>query len=115
MNGAAVAVACEILDQVRIGKKAAVAVLGNGKLGRLVAQVLHVNGAAAIDTAPIVVNEVTLVGSRCGRFEAALPLIEKGKLRLDEMISDRYPLSEAPAAFARVARKGVLKVLLTND
>ena len=39
------AAACEILDQVRIPKKSAVAVLGDGKLGLLVAQVLQAHGA----------------------------------------------------------------------
>ena len=34
-----------------------------------------VHGTVAVDTAPIIVNEITLVGSRCGRFEAALPLL----------------------------------------
>ena len=71
-----------------------------------------VHGAVTIDTAPVVVNEMTLVGSRCGRFEPALKLLAGGKLRLDEMISDRFPLAEAPRAFARAAEPGALKVLL---
>jgi len=71
-----------------------------------------VHGMAAVDTAPIVVNEITLVGSRCGRFEASLPLLEHPGIRLEEMIAARYPLREAPAAFARAAGRGALKVLL---
>jgi threonine dehydrogenase-like Zn-dependent dehydrogenase len=71
------------------------------------------HGTVAMDTAPIVVNEVTLIGSRCGRFEPALELLRGGQLRLEEMISARFPLSEAPRAFERAAQKGVLKVLLT--
>jgi len=58
------------------------------------------------------VNEITLVGSRCGRFEAALPLLASGKVRVAEMISEEYPLEQAAKAFARAASKGVLKVLL---
>ncbi len=69
-----------------------------------------VHGAVPLDSARVVVNEITLVGSRCGRFEPALKLLPK--LRLGELISERWPLSEAPQAFARAARKGVLKVLL---
>ena len=69
----------------------------------------HRNAAAA---PPVVVNEITLTGSRCGRFEPALKLIARGKLRLDEMISDRFPLAEAERAFARAVEPGVLKVLL---
>jgi threonine dehydrogenase-like Zn-dependent dehydrogenase len=72
-----------------------------------------VRGAVAIDTAEVIVNELTLVGSRCGRFEPALELLRGGGLRLEPMIADRFPLSEAPRAFERAAERGVLKVLLT--
>ena len=72
-----------------------------------------VSGQVAVDTAPIIVNELTLVGSRCGRFELALELIAAGKLHLDEMIAGRYPLSGAGDAFRHAASRGTLKVLLT--
>jgi alcohol dehydrogenase len=175
-----VAAACEILDQVVIPWGGEVAVLGDGKLGLLAAQVLlahgarvHVYGrhaaklaiagacgavtfdngslpasryewvveatgaveglAAAIrmtrprgtvimkstvhgevplDTAPAIVNEITLVGSRCGRFEPALALLAGDRLRVEEMISDRFPLADAARAFERASVGGVLKVLL---
>src|ERR1035437_7538916 len=71
-----------------------------------------VHGMVAVDTAPIIVNELTLVGSRCGRFEAALPLLAHPLVRLEDLIAARFPLSEAPQAFARAAERGVLKVLL---
>jgi alcohol dehydrogenase len=71
-----------------------------------------VHGLVKVDTAPAIVNEITLVGSRCGRCEAALPLLASGKVRVGGMLSDEYPLSEAPKAFRRAATKGVLKVLL---
>jgi threonine dehydrogenase-like Zn-dependent dehydrogenase len=57
-------------------------------------------------------NEITLVGSGCGRFEAALPLLGDERIRLDEMIADCFPLHEAAQAFERAAQRGVLKVLL---
>jgi alcohol dehydrogenase len=176
-----VAAACEILDQVALPREAEVAVLGDGKLGLLIAQVLAarglrvrqfgrhpeklriaaaagvktevlegeppaaafgwvvdatgspeglrqavrmtwprgtvilkstVHGLAPLDTAPVIVNELTLVGSRCGRFEPAIELLEQGRVRVDEMISARLPLAEAPRAFELAARKGTLKVLL---
>ncbi|HSP69940.1 MAG TPA: alcohol dehydrogenase catalytic domain-containing protein [Bryobacteraceae bacterium] len=176
-----VAAACEILDQVEIPKGSPVAVLGDGKLGLLVSQVLQAHGArvhlygrhrekmrlveptgvtteivpkklpvsawpfvvdatgssqglqsaismcvprgtvimkstvhglVSIDTAPAIVHEITLVGSRCGRFEAALPLLAIGKVRVASMISGEFPLDQAPKAFAQAAKKGVLKVLL---
>ena len=71
-----------------------------------------VHGLCALNTAPVVVNEITLVGSRCGRFEAALPWIANPAIRLEEILSDQFPLQDAPRAFARAAERGVLKVLL---
>jgi threonine dehydrogenase-like Zn-dependent dehydrogenase len=175
------AAACEILEQVQLPCGAQIAVLGDGKLGLLIAQVLAayghkvhqygrhaeklriaakagveteiagdvlpeaayqwvvdatgsaeglrnavrmtrprgtvilkstVHGMAAIDTAAVIVNEITLVGSRCGRFETALRLLEHGLVNVDDLISERMRLQEAPAAFDRAARKGCLKVLL---
>jgi alcohol dehydrogenase len=176
------AAACEILDQVAIPPGETVAVLGDGKLGLLIAMVLRahgfrvrqfgrhaeklriaaavgvevefagnrqptaqyswlvdatgtaeglraaaamvlprgtvilkstVHGTVAVDTAPLIVNEITLVGSRCGRFEAALPLLDRPGIPVEETIAARYALQEAPEAFARAAQRGTLKVLLT--
>jgi alcohol dehydrogenase len=175
------AAACEILDQVSIPAGASIAVLGDGKLGLLIAMVLNANsyrvhqfgrhasklalsartgvvteiatgalptaaydwvvdatgspeglrsaaamtrprgtvilkstvhGTIAVDTAPIIVNELTLVGSRCGRFEAAFPLLANPLVRVEDLIAGRFPLSQAPQAFAHAAERGVLKVLL---
>jgi len=66
----------------------------------------------AIDTAPLIVNEITLIGSRCGRFECALPLLAQARIPVEPMISARYPLAAAPEAFAHAAERGTLKVLL---
>lgn len=177
------AAACEILEQVRIPRGTAVAVLGDGKLGLLIAQVLSiygarvwlygrhrakmavaaaagvmtgfsnklprgayefvveatgsssglaaavsmtrargtvimkstVHGAVSLDVAPVIVNEISLVGSRCGRMEPALRLLKSGRLRLDGMISDQFALKDAPAAFARAQEPGVMKVLLWRE
>jgi threonine dehydrogenase-like Zn-dependent dehydrogenase len=70
------------------------------------------HGMVGVDTAPVIVNEITLVGSRCGRFEPALDLLNRNLIPVDEMISERLPLADAPRAFERAAQKGVLKVLL---
>ena len=175
-----IAAACEILDQVKIAKDQAVAVLGDGKLGLLIAQVLALHGAdvhqfgrhtnklavarklgvttkvglpksgtkfslvvdatgssaglasaiamtqargtvvlkstvhdpAAIDMAHVIVQEITLVGSRCGRFAPALKLLKSGQLNLDPMIDSRFSLADAQPAFTRANEPGVLKVLL---
>lgn len=175
-----VAAACEILEQLPEIAQGEVAVLGDGKLGLLIAQVLAVSGAKvdlygrhwakvriaqksgvrgraganlparryqyvveatgsaqgfslaasmvrprgvlvlkstvherlSIDTAPLVVGEITIVGSRCGRFQPALELIRRKVLNLDPMLDGEYPIERAPDAFAHAARPGALKVLL---
>ena len=173
------AAACEILDQVRIERGTRVAVLGDGKLGILIAQalgaygaeVVHfgrhkaklklggaaeqrlagakppkmafetvveatgsaaglrqavamtkprgtlvmkstVHGQVSLDTAPVIVHEITMVGSRCGRFEPALRLLKSGRVTVRPMVHGEFPLAEAGRAFGRAAERGVLKVLL---
>ena len=71
-----------------------------------------VHGAVSIDTASVIVNEITLIGSRCGRFEPALNLLRARKINVADMISETLPLAEAKRAFALAAKRGVLKVLL---
>ena len=71
-----------------------------------------VHGLVSIDSAPLIVNEITLVGSRCGRFEPALQLLKNRKVRVDAMISEALPLKSAAKAFRKAAQPGVLKVLL---
>jgi len=175
------AAACEILEQVSLPRGAQVAILGDGKLGLLVAQVLQlsgkeahlfgrhmqklaiadavgvkvrsgrrslparafdwvveatgspeglrqavsmvrprgtvvikstVHGLVSMDAAHIVVDEITIIGSRCGRFEPALRLLRGGRLNLAAMITARLPLTEAPQAFDLAAARRSLKVLL---
>ena len=66
----------------------------------------------SVDMSRIVVNEVTLVGSRCGPFPEALALLERGQVDVQGMIEARYSLAEAVAAFEHAARPGALKVLV---
>ncbi len=73
-----------------------------------------VHGLVGVDTAPLIVNELTLVGSRCGRFEPALRLLKTGQVKVDRMISETLPLSEARKAFEVAEQRGVLKVLLRS-
>jgi threonine dehydrogenase-like Zn-dependent dehydrogenase len=61
----------------------------------------------------VIVNEITLVGSRCGRFEPAIRLLSSGRVNVENLISERFPLARAPEAFKKAATKGVLKVLLS--
>jgi threonine dehydrogenase-like Zn-dependent dehydrogenase len=70
------------------------------------------HGAASLNTSAVVVDEITLVGSRCGPFAPALDLIAARVVDLGPLVQARYRLSDAPAAFDHAARPGVLKVLI---
>lgn len=69
-------------------------------------------GNLEVNFSAIVVDEVTLVGSRCGPFPPALKLLEMGLVDPSPLIEARYPLEQGVAAFEHAARPGVLKVLL---
>lgn len=174
------AAACEILEQVPTVAHGHCVVLGDGKLGLLVAQVLAAAGArvlavgrhpaklavlarrgiatvaledwdrapadvvveatgsaagfalavaatrprgtlvlkstvahaAPLDLAPVVVNEITVVGSRCGPFAPALDALARGTVDVRALISARLPLAEGAEALRLAARPGVVKVLV---
>lgn len=185
-----VAAACEILEQVAVGPETRAALVGDGKLGLLVGQVLASTGASVtafgrhrsklallepkgaatrlsaewvdaeghaapelrqafdlvveasgapsgfafaqqlvrprgtvvlkstihgdvpFDAASLIVNEVTLVGSRCGRFGTALEMLASGRVEVAAMVSRRMRLDDGPRALEAAAEPGVLKVLL---
>ena len=69
-------------------------------------------GELTIDASSLVVDEITLVGSRCGPFAPALDLLAAGAVEVEALIDARYPLAEAEAALAHARRRGALKVLL---
>jgi threonine dehydrogenase-like Zn-dependent dehydrogenase len=176
------AAACGILERVSVSKQDRVAVIGDGKLGLLCAQVLALTGASLLligkhssklriaerrgiettspkeaakrnrqfdvvveasgaasgfalaldllcpkghlvlkstfhgkselDAARIVVDEISIIGSRCGRFQPALDLLKKAAVDVDSLISEEYPLAKGVHAMRRAGAKGVLKVLL---
>jgi len=174
------AAAFRILEQIPIGSDDRIIVLGDGKLGQLVAQVLHLRSkhltcvgkhrwkldllnklriATALGDEPIergadvvvdatgsyegltralelvrpegtivlkttaarptaldlsapVVDEVRIVGSRCGPFRPALEALALGNVEVRPMISEAYELAEGPRAFERAVAKDVMKVVL---
>ena len=179
------AAACGIMERVAIKNTDRVAVIGDGKLGLLCAQVIALTGAAVlligkhteklriaerrgietstvktglsrkrefdvvveasgspsgfagalellrprgvlvlkstfqgsasleqIDRPRLVVDEITILGSRCGRFQPALDLLKKGAIDIDSLISEEYPLARGVHAMERAGKKGVLKVFL---
>ncbi|MGI9106727.1 MAG: MDR/zinc-dependent alcohol dehydrogenase-like family protein [Pyrinomonadaceae bacterium] len=70
------------------------------------------HGATEIDAARIVVDEISIVGSRCGRFAPALDLLKHDAVDVGSLISDEFKLTDGVRAMARAAESGVLKVLL---
>jgi len=69
-------------------------------------------GTTEINAARMVVDEITVLGSRCGRFPPALDLLRKGAIDVDSLISEEHPLSNGVLAMERAGKKGVLKVFL---
>lgn len=67
---------------------------------------------AEINLSQVVVDEIRLVGSRCGPFPPALRLLESGRVDVGSLIEATYPLAEGLAAMAHAGRPGALKVLL---
>lgn len=79
--------------------------------GRLVLKsTLH--GQARLEPTPWVVQELQVIGSRCGPFAPALRLLSEGRIDPRPLISARFPLAEALDALEHAAGPGVLKVLI---
>ena len=62
--------------------------------------------------APLVVNEITLLGSRCGPLDKAVALLESKKIKPVRLIAKSFPLADAVAAIDHAKQKGELKVLI---
>ncbi len=69
-------------------------------------------GLPQVDLARVVVNEIRLVGSRCGPFDVALRALENGLIDTAPLIEGRYPLSAGLEAIQTAAKPGTLKILL---
>jgi threonine dehydrogenase-like Zn-dependent dehydrogenase len=69
-------------------------------------------GNLSLDASSLVVDEITLIGSRCGPFVPALELLATGKIDIQYLIDSYYPLYQGLEAFEKAKTKGVLKVLL---
>ncbi|MFQ5676438.1 MAG: alcohol dehydrogenase catalytic domain-containing protein [bacterium] len=175
-----VAAAAEILEQIQIEPNSQIAVIGDGKLGLLICQVLKLTGARIalvgkherklrlaetwgvervkldeieglrfdtvveasgspggfstamqivrprgtvvlkstyqgnldLNAAPIVIDEITIVGSRCGPFSAAIRLLQQNFLTVEKLIDKIYPFSLALAALEHAKQHDSLKILL---
>jgi alcohol dehydrogenase len=73
------------------------------------------HGTARMETWPIVVKEINVVGSRCGPFVKAIALLRSGKVNPKPLIARTFPLADAAKAIAFAQQSGVMKVLLKNS
>jgi threonine dehydrogenase-like Zn-dependent dehydrogenase len=69
-------------------------------------------GSLTVDMSRLVVDEVTLIGSRCGPFAPALDLLARKRVDVTSLIQARYPLKDGVLALEKAGRPGMLKVLL---
>lgn len=79
--------------------------------GRIVLKSTYA-GRADVDLSAVVVDEVTVIGSRCGPFEPALRLLARRLVDVASLVEAVYALQQGPAALARAGERGALKVLL---
>jgi len=70
------------------------------------------HGTAPVETWPIVVKEINLLGSRCGPFEKAIALLRADKVDPRPLIARTFPLADATEAIPFAQRTGLMKVLL---
>jgi threonine dehydrogenase-like Zn-dependent dehydrogenase len=70
------------------------------------------HGAAPVETWPVVVKEITIVGSRCGPFDKAIALLASGKVDPTALISREFPMRDANRGIAYAQKRGVMKVVL---
>ena len=80
--------------------------------GTLVLKSTYVGGLPEFDASGLVVDEIALVGSRCGPFAPALRCLAQGRVQVTPLIQARFGLDEAVAALAEAGRRGVLKVVV---
>jgi threonine dehydrogenase-like Zn-dependent dehydrogenase len=70
------------------------------------------HGTAPVEVWPMIVKEITVVGSRCGPFRKAIALLRSGKVDPRPLVTRVFPLAEAHRAIQFAQKKGVMKVLL---
>lgn len=82
--------------------------------GTVVLKSTH-SSEVVVDTTAIVVNELTVIGSRCGPLPRALDVLTQGRVNVESLIEARYSLEDGLEALEHSARPGVLKVLIQPD
>jgi threonine dehydrogenase-like Zn-dependent dehydrogenase len=72
-------------------------------------------GEYAVDLAPIVINEVRVIGSRCGPFSKAIAALAEGRVDVRPLIGAVYQLEHAESAFQAAATRGARKIVIDVD
>jgi threonine dehydrogenase-like Zn-dependent dehydrogenase len=73
------------------------------------------HGTPRWEASRIVVDEIIVIGSRCGRFAPALELLSKGHIEVKDLVSDEFSLTDGIKAMSRASHSGILKVLLNMN
>ena len=100
-----------VIAMIESAEQAAAAVAATRPRGKLVLK-STVAAAATINLAPLVVQEITVVGSRCGSFAPALRALAAGSVDVLPLVGARVPLRDAERALEMATRPGMLKVLV---
>jgi threonine dehydrogenase-like Zn-dependent dehydrogenase len=74
-----------------------------------------VAGKNALNLAPVVIDEVTIIGSRCGPFKEAIRALAQKQIDVVSLIHRRMKLEQGVEAMQLAGRAGVLKVILSMD
>lgn len=100
-----------VIEATGSAKGFALAIAATRPRGTLVLKSTHAEHPR-VDLAPLVINEIQVLGSRCGPFPPALRALETGRVNVEALISDRIPLARAPEALERAAARESLKILI---
>jgi threonine dehydrogenase-like Zn-dependent dehydrogenase len=68
-----------------------------------------------LDAAPIVIDEITIIGSRCGPFASAIRTLENNLVKVAGLIDQIYPFSQALRAFGHAKQRDSMKIILNFD
>ena len=79
--------------------------------GTIVLKSTH-HDRTAVDLTALVVNEITVVGSRCGPFPPAIALLRDNAVDVQSLIHGRFPIHQGKEAFKHAAAKGALKIIV---
>jgi threonine dehydrogenase-like Zn-dependent dehydrogenase len=72
-------------------------------------------GNLSLDMSAIVVDELTLVGSRCGAFAPAIALLAEGRVDVEPLVERSYDLDAGITAFEHAQQRGTLKILVNME